>query len=86
MKQRYGVYLNYLTTGTLNNHLIEDTETGGGDDGNNRSANDGVTRRDRGTESSESIRVDKENKQYQPVSRRNDIKRPDILINGKIRQ
>lgn len=23
MKQRYGVYLNYLTTGTLNNHLIE---------------------------------------------------------------
>lgn len=60
-----------------------DTETGGGDDGNNRSANDGVTRRDRGTESSESIRVDKENKQYQPVSRRNDIKRPDILINGK---
>lgn len=60
-----------------------DTETGGGDDGNNRSANDGVTRRDRGTESSESIRVDKENEQYQPVSRRNDIKRPDILINGK---
>lgn len=60
-----------------------DTETGGGDDGNNRSANDGVTRRDRGTESSESIRVDKENEQYQSVSRRNDIKRPDILINGK---
>lgn len=60
-----------------------DTETGGGDDGNNRSANDGVTRRDRETESSESIRVDKENEQYQSVSRRNDIKRPDILINGK---
>lgn len=60
-----------------------DTKTGGGDDGNNRSANDGVTRRDRETESSESIRVDKENEQYQSVSRRNDIKRPDILINGK---
>lgn len=60
-----------------------DTETGGGDDGNNRSSNDGVTRRDRETESSESIRVDKENEQYQSVSRRNDIKRPDILINGK---
>ena len=23
MKQRYGVYLNYLTTGTLNSHLKE---------------------------------------------------------------
>lgn len=60
-----------------------DTETGGGDDGNNRSSDDGIRGRNRETESSESIRVDKENEQYQPVSGGNDTKRPNILVTEK---